>query len=487
MSSSTRTGSASVLLVGLSFRSAPVTMLEQATVADADLPKMQLSLVDNDVISESLVLSTCNRMEFYTVANAFHSGLDHVVDTIAQFSGLETTELEPHLYVHYADSAAEHMLKVASGLDSMVIGEQQIIGQMRSAYQSANETGTVGRTLHDLTQRALRTGKRVHSETAIDSAGASMVSFAVDQALRFIEPARALSSVVDDAPSSQPLAGHRALIIGAGAMASLASTHLGRLGIDHVTVANRTLSRAENLVNHAREAGVDASAVLLDGVADCLSAADIVVSTTGAVGNVVTERDVRAAMGAAGTKVLVDLSMPADIERSVADIDGVKLLNIEELTTMAGDRVQDEDPAREIVADELQSFLEQQRAQSVVPTVKALRQKAGEVMAEELMTLERLTPDMSEADRAAVVKSMKRVVDKLLHTPTVQAKKLSAGGQQVSYPDALAALFNLPNGMVDSVTQPGQTDTRPAQTAGTSARADQIPSAARISQVAKEA
>ena len=487
MSSSTRTGSASVLLVGLSFRSAPVTMLEQATVADADLPKMQLSLVDNDVISESLVLSTCNRMEFYTVANAFHSGLDHVVDTIAQFSGLETTQLEPHLYVHYADSAAEHMLKVASGLDSMVIGEQQIIGQLRSAYQSANETGTVGRTLHDLTQRALRTGKRVHSETAIDSAGASMVSFAVDQALRYIEPARALSSVVDDAPSSQPLAGHRALIIGAGAMASLASTHLGRLGIDHVTVANRTLSRAENLVNHAREAGVDASAVPLDGVADCLSAVDIVVSATGAVGNVVTERDVRAAMGAAGTKVLVDLSMPADIERSVADIDGVKLLNIEELTTMAGDRVQDEDPARAIVADELQSFLEQQRAQSVVPTVKALRQKAGEVMAEELMTLERLTPDMSEADRAAVVKSMKRMVDKLLHTPTVQAKKLSAGGQQVSYPDALAALFNLPNGMVDSVTQPGQADSSAAQTAGTSARADQIPSAARISQVAKEA
>ena len=154
---------------------------------------------------------------------------------------------------------------------------------------------------------------------------------------------------------------------------------------------------------------------------------------------------------------------------------------------MAGDRVQDESPARAIVADELQNFLEQQRAQSVVPTVKALRQKAGEVMAEELMALERLTPDMSEADRAAVVKSMKRVVDKLLHTPTVQAKKLSAGGQQVSYPDALAALFNLPNGMVDSVTQPGQADSSAAQTAGTSARADQIPSAARVGRVVREA
>ncbi|WP_296215356.1 glutamyl-tRNA reductase [uncultured Corynebacterium sp.] len=498
MSSNTRTGSASVLLVGLSFHSAPVAMLEQATVADADLPKLQLSLVDNDVISESLVLSTCNRMEFYTVANAFHSGLDHIVDTVAQFSGLQAADLEPHLYVHYADSAAEHMLKVASGLDSMVIGEQQIIGQLRSAYQSANETGTVGRTLHDLTQRALRTGKRVHSETAIDSAGASMVSFAVGQALRYIEPGRALSAVVDDAPSSHPLAGHRALIIGAGAMASLASTHLGKLGIDHVTVANRTLSRAENLVSHAREAGVDASAVPLDGVADCLAAVDIVVSATGAVGTVVGEQAVRDAVSGSagrGTKVLIDLSMPADIERSAADIDGVKLLNIEELTTMAGDRSPDKEPARVIVADELQSFLEQQRAQSVVPTVKALRKKAGEVMAEELMALERLTPDMSEADRAAVAKSMKRVVDKLLHTPTVQAKKLSADGQHVSYPDALAALFNLPNGMVESVTQPGQANAGPAQTAGiaggnaggTSARADQIPSTARISQVAKEA
>ena len=171
MASNARTGSAQVLLVGLSFRSAPVTMLEQVSIADADMQKMQLALMESDALSEALVLSTCNRFELYTVANAFHDGLDHVVETISRFSAVPAEELEPHLYVHYSNSAAEHMLNVASGLDSMVMGEQQIIGQLRSAYQDANEIGTVGRTLHDLTQRALRTGKRVHSETAIDTAG----------------------------------------------------------------------------------------------------------------------------------------------------------------------------------------------------------------------------------------------------------------------------------------------------------------------------
>ena len=448
MASNARTGSAQVLLVGLSFRSAPVTMLEQVSIADADMQKMQLALMESDALSEALVLSTCNRFELYTVANAFHDGLDHVVETISRFSAVPAEELEPHLYVHYSNSAAEHMLNVASGLDSMVMGEQQIIGQLRSAYQDANEIGTVGRTLHDLTQRALRTGKRVHSETAIDTAGASMVSFAVDKALGFLR--------LDGA---RDLMGKRALVIGAGAMASLASTHLGKLGVEHITVANRTLSRAENLVGHAREAGVNASAVPFSAIPDVLASVDIVVSATGAVECVVTGDAVATAMepahrgtdtAASSTEVrplvLVDLSMPRDIEQTAGMCEGVTLLNIEELTTMAGESAADEDSARFIVAQELEEFLEQQRAQSVIPTVKALRQKAADVMAEELMLLDKHTEGMSAEHRAEVQKTVRRIVDKLLHTPTVQAKRLSAGGQQVSYADALAALFQLPTG-----------------------------------------
>ncbi|RAV35051.1 glutamyl-tRNA reductase [Corynebacterium heidelbergense] len=454
MSGNARTGSASVLLVGLSFRSAPVPLLERVSVVDSELPKLQLALVDGEVISESLVLSTCNRMEFYTVANAFHSGLDHVVETVAQFSGVPAEDLEPHLYVHYADAAAEHMLNVASGLDSMVVGEQQIIGQLRSAYQSASDTGTVGRTLHDLTQRALRTGKRVHSETTIDAAGASMVSFAVDRGLRIL-------GLSDASPTSAPLAGRRALIIGAGAMASLASTYLGKLGIDHVTVANRTLSRAETLADHAAQAGVSATAVALGDMPAALGGADLVVSATGAVETVVTREHVAAALPGrvpGRPLVLIDLSMPRDIASGAGNLQDVALLNIEQLTTMAGEALEDEAPARSIVAHELAEFLEQQRVQAVVPTVKALRHRAADLMAEELLQLERQTEGMDPAHRALVERSMRRVVDKLLHTPTVQAKKLSAAGQAVTYPDALAALFNLPTGIVDSVTNPQSSD-----------------------------
>lgn len=465
MASNARTGSAQVLLVGLSFRSAPVTMLEQVSLANAERQKLQLALMESDALSESLMLSTCNRMELYTVANAFHDGLDHVVETVSRFSAVPAAELEPHLYVHYADAAAEHMLNVASGLDSMVVGEQQIIGQLRAAYQEAKEAGTVGRTLHDLTQRALRTGKRVHSETAIDTAGASMVSFAVDKALGFLVPRNESSG---DHGGVQNLVGKRALVIGAGAMASLASTHLGKLGVEHITVANRTLSRAENLVEHAREAGVSASAVPFSAIADVLPSVDIVVSATGAVESVVTGAAVQAAMDPAHRGivsesvgdfpterqnrirplVLVDLSMPRDIEQSAGDCEGVTLLNIEELTAMAGESAADEGSARFIVAQELQEFLEQQRAQSVIPTVKALRQKAADVVAEELMLLEKHTSGMAAEHRAEVQKSVRRIVDKLLHTPTVQAKKLSADGQQVGYADALAALFDLPTGSV---------------------------------------
>lgn len=475
MDASAATGTAAVLLVGLSFRSAPVPVLEKVSVADTELPKLQLALLDNDVISESLVLSTCNRMEFYTVANAFHSGLDHVVDTIADFSGLPTEELEPHLYVHYSDAAAEHMLNVASGLDSMVVGEQQIIGQLRGAYQQASQIGTVGRTLHDLSQRALRTGKRVHTETNIDTAGASMVSFSIDKALDFLE--------VDEF-SERPLEGRRALIIGAGAMASLSSTHLGKLGIDHVTVANRTLSRAENLVSHAREAGVDATAVPLELMPEVIESADIVVSATGAVGCVVLEEHVSSAREARGERplVLVDLSMPRDIDQATADLPNVHLLNIEQLTTMAGEGVEDEDPARRIVAQELDEFIEQQRAQAVVPTVKALRQKAVDLLADEMLALERHTPNMSDEDRQQVERSMRKLVDKLLHTPTVQAKKLSASGQAVSYPDALAALFQLPTGAIESVTE-ASVKRVPADRAGSQGSALRVPNTTTVQNI----
>ncbi|WP_291479419.1 glutamyl-tRNA reductase [Corynebacterium sp.] len=439
------TGPAAVLLVGLSFRSAPVPVLEKASVSPAELNRLERDLVGGDCVTEALILSTCNRMEFYVATSAFHPALDHVVETIAAHARMDAVELEPYLYVRYADAAAEHMLTVAAGLDSMVVGEQQVIGQLRAAYTSASENGVVGTTLHDLTQRALHTGKRVHTETSVDEAGSSMVSFALDHALAELEV--------------QDMAGRDAVVIGAGAMASLASTYLGRSGVRHVTVVNRTVARAENLAAHAREAGVDAAAVGLDGLREVLRGADLVVSATGAVGTVLGPDDLVAAQSERPRRmVLVDLSMPRDIDDAVVDVasDGasdVRLLNIEELTALAGDGARDESAARGIVAAELSEYLEQVRVQSVVPTVKALRRRAADVVDDELGQLVRRTPGMGEDDRAEVARTVRRVVDKLLHAPTVQVKKLSSQDGTVNYAEALAALFNLPAGSTSVVSQ----------------------------------
>ncbi|WP_297005714.1 glutamyl-tRNA reductase [uncultured Corynebacterium sp.] len=425
------TGPAAVLLVGLSFRSAPVPVLEKASAAAGDLGALERDMLDGECVTEALVLSTCNRMEFYVATTAFHPALDHVVETVADHAGIPATDLEPYLYVRYADKAAEHMLTVASGLDSMVVGEQQVIGQLRAAYQTADDNGTVGTTLHELTQRALRTGKRVHTETEVDVAGSSMVSFALGHALTELD--------------ATDMHGRRALVVGAGAMSSLASTWLGRAGVEHVTVANRTLSRAENLADHARQAGVAASAVPLTGIPGVLAGVDVVVSATGAVGTVLSGADIAAAQAARPHRmVLVDLSMPRDIDDAVTGAGAdIRLLNIEELTTLAGDGTRDEDAARAIVAQELAEYLEQVRVQSVVPTVKALRQRASDVIDDELGQLIRRTPGMNDQDRAEVTRTVRRVVDKILHTPTVQVKKLSSAGG-VNYAEALAVLFNLP-------------------------------------------
>lgn len=425
----------SVLLVGMSHRSAPVSLLEQVAVGEADRPATLRRLVSEDAVSEAMLVSTCNRVEYYVSATGFHAGLSAVVREIVDRTGQDLDTLTPHLYVRYAEAAAEHMFSVASGLDSMVLGEQQIIGQIRSAYNEADQAGMVGRTLHDLAQKALHTGKRVHSETDIDAAGASMVSVAVDEAIRALNP----NYLPGDTDGLQ---GRAALVLGAGAMSSLAATHLGRCGIDRIIVANRTLDRAQNLAEHSIEAGVPATAIELDNFASVLDDVDIVVTATGAMAPVVFAEDV----AEHGPLAIVDLSMPRDVDESVSGLEGIALFNIEHLqmsqTSVPGRN--DEDAAKRIVRDELDAYLSAQRALEVAPTVRALRERAAEVASAELLRLESKTPGLTPKERQEVESTVRRVVDKLLHTPTVQVKKLSSQSCGGNYATALQQLFDLP-------------------------------------------
>lgn len=419
----------SVLVVGLSYRTAPVPVLEKTAISADDLPKVLDELRIADAISEVLVLSTCNRIEVYADVARFHAAVGQITGVLARHAGLEVSDLGDHLYVHFAEAAVEHMFSVASGLDSMVVGESQILGQLRGAYASSTESATVGTTMHDLAQTALRVGKRVHTETGIDQAGASVVSVALAQASGFLGS----------------LAGRRALLVGAGSMGALSGATLRRLGVTDITVANRSAERGERLA-----AALDGRFVPLDELPAAIAEADLVISSTGATGLVIE-------LGAIGDRsgqplAVIDLALPRDADPSVGNQSGVSYIDLDSLRS-AGAMVSDAEvaAATAIVADELHTYLTVQQQLAVAPTVTALRSRANQVIDAELARLDSRLPDLDATARAAVADAVRRAVEKVLHAPTVRVKELAStpGGDQ--YAQALRELFDLDPATPESV------------------------------------
>ncbi|MFE9635036.1 glutamyl-tRNA reductase [Streptomyces sp. NPDC006463] len=573
----------SLLVVGLSHRSAPVSVLERAALsADAKLKLLHDTLAAEPA-AEAAVLATCNRIELYADVDKFHAGVAELSTLLAQHSGVALEELTPYLYVHYEDRAVHHLFSVACGLDSMVVGEGQILGQIKDALALGQETHTAGRLINDLFQQALRVGKRAHSETGIDRAGQSLVTFGLEQLAVHV-------------PVAEWAAGKRALVIGAGSMSSLAAATLARVGVAEIVVANRTAERAERLAEIlvASGTGVAASAVAMSGVADELTRVDVVVSCTGATGLVLTADDVLAAVssgaaevpaqaghgsaraglsGAAGQEdrgsapdlalrtspavagkglqvgldsadvvarlaaaalthgrladagaartiaagaeadlcpvgpdgrsaltgvdanslelhgtwadqgeaaaqrqprrstrthtdgatvrlALLDLAMPRDIDAAVHRIPGVRLVDIESLAEASADApmAADVDAVRAIVAEEVAAFGAAQRAAHITPTVVALRAMAAEVVAMEVARLDGRVPDLDERQRAEVTQTVRRVVDKLLHAPTVRVKQLASEPGGAGYAEALRELFDLDPQTVASVSRADAAD-----------------------------
>lgn len=425
----------SVLLFGVSHRSAPVSVLEQLSTGEADQAKIINELLDSSLITEAMVVSTCNRVEVYAVVDAFHGGLSAIGQVLADHCGLSMGDLTKHAYVRYSEAAVEHLFAVTSGLDSAVIGEQQVLGQVRRAYAMAEANQTAGRVLHDLAQRALSVGKRVHSETAIDAAGASVVSVALDIAASRLD---------------RTLAGRTAAVIGAGSMGGLAVAHLIRAGVRHIHVVNRSLPRALHLAQRIRDQGVGAEALGLDDLTTALAAADVVVSSTGAVRPVVSLADVHHALATSQRDeseplILCDLGMPRDVDPAVAGLPGVSVVDMERVQRdpSAKAAATDAEAARQIVAAEVAAYLAGQRMAEVTPTVTALRRRAADVVEAELMRLENRLPSLSDNQRDEVARTVRRVVDKLLHAPTVRVKQLAGAPGGDSYAEALRELFEL--------------------------------------------
>jgi glutamyl-tRNA reductase len=426
----------SLLVVGLSYRSAPIAVLERAAVSIGDAGKVLCDLLKCEHVAEALVLSTCNRVEVYAVVATFHGGLADITDVLARQSAVARDQLTDHLYVHYAAAGVEHLFTVAAGLDSMVVGEPQILGQLRAAYAGAEQAATVGRSLHEIVQQALRVGKRVHTETGIDTAGASVVSEALAAAAAVL------------AGTDRPgLAGRRALVLGAGSMGSLATTQLRRAGVAGIVLANRSAVSAQRLVALCQAKGTPAQAVGLEGLTAALTTTDLVICCTGATGAVLSvEQVANARSHSSGPLVVCDLGLPRDVEPGVGDLPGVTLLDLTTLARQLEQRPAESDAisaAYRVIAEEVRNYLAAQRTAEVTPTVTALRKRAAEVVDAELLRLDGRLPGLDTTVRDELGRTVRRVVDKLLHAPTVRVKQLAEVGGGAAYADALRELFEL--------------------------------------------
>ena len=427
----------SVLIVGMSHKSAPIELLERASLDTDAAVKLSHRALEASSVTEAAVISTCNRVEIYVEAERFHGAVEEVSRLLAEHADLDLSQLAQHVYVHYDDAAVAHVFAVASGLDSMILGESQILGQVRDALHGAQAEATVGPALNALFQQALRIGKRGHAETGIDRLAPSIVTAGLDAA----GPIAAASTT-------------RFLVAGAGTMASLAVRTLVDRGVDpeRIAVANRTVQRAHELV-----ATFGVRAVVWDDLDAELAANDVVITCTGASGVVFDRQRIAAAASAGRPLTFVDLALPRDVDPSATLVEGVTVIDLVVLGERAehAELAADVEQVREIVEDEVRTFLAAKSASSVTPTVVALRSMATEVVEAEVARISTRMPELRAEEVEQVRRSLQRVADKLIHAPTVRVQQLVEGPAGLTYADALADLFALDQAAVEAVTRVG--------------------------------
>jgi glutamyl-tRNA reductase len=412
----------SLVLVGLSHHVAPVEIRERVALSGSDAAGLAADLASPG--TEAVCLSTCNRTELYVVGPDPAEAEHRAATTLAGLAGLSSEELRPILYRLRDEAAAIHLFRVAAGLDSMVPGEGEILGQVRSAY----EQGATGTLLDRLFGQALHAGKRVRAQTAIGESPASVSSAAAALA----------EQVFGD------LAGCRVLLLGAGKIGELTARNLVSRGARIERVANRSLEKAEEVAHR-----VGGEAIPLDRVVDELVRADVVLSSTSAPGYVLTRQGVERGLSERRGRplFLIDIAVPRDLDPAIHDLDGCYLYDIDDLeavvATSLSSRRREAIRAEEIVAVEAERFREWQASRDVVPAIASLRARAEEIRTAELERAEARLGRLSESDRLAVESITARIVDKLLHLPTVRMKEASAGADGAVYVDAVRHLFGL--------------------------------------------
>lgn len=419
-----------ILVVGLSHKSAPVEIREKVAFASDCLHEALRTARDVAGVHEGVIVSTCNRVEIYAAGRRREEGVEGLCRFMARYHGVEEEKLRPHLYVFAGPDAVKHVFRVASSLDSMVVGEPQILGQVKDAYEKAAEGAATGLVLNRFMHKAFSVAKRVRTETRIAQSAVS-ISFAA------VELARKIFGTLE---------GKRVLVVGAGEMCELAATHLMENGVSGVTVTNRTLARAEAL---AEKFG--GRAVPFEEFREHLPEMDIVVSSTGAPHFVVEVEDVRAAMKARKQRpmFLIDIAVPRDVDPRVNDLPNVYLYDVDDLQGVVDankkEREKEAEKAEQIVAEEVEGFLGWLRTLEVTPTIRALRERFDGIRKGEMeKTLKSFGGELTDKQRRSLEAMGQAIVNKILHEPTVYLKRLADEPELEFSVDAVRRLFGLP-------------------------------------------
>lgn len=417
-----------ILTLGISFRRAPIELLERLSFADGDLVKGYRHALDMEAVEEAVILSTCNRVEIYANVSSYHAGFLGLNRILTETRGVAPEELAEPLYSHWEQDAADHLFGVASGLDSMVIGETQIHAQVREALRSAEAEGASGPATRSLFHAAGRAGRRARSETSLGAAPDAFVALGADLA----------TEVLGD------LHGRDVVVVGAGQMAGLAVKHLRGRGVARIHVLNRSPDRARALAErHGDGYGG------LGELSSAIAGADLVVSATGAAEAVIDASVVRTALDADRTEplVLLDLAVPRDVDPDVTSLDGVRLIDIrairERLIARGDTTTEDIARAHEIVAEEVRRWVVRRRSDALAPLIRAVRARGDEAVRSELARYATRLSHLTSDQRQAVEALARGVAAKLLHDPIVELKERSEPGADDLHAKLLIELLRL--------------------------------------------
>lgn len=424
-----------LIAIGLNHRSAPLDLLERMALSADHVPKALAELATGGDVTEVVVLATCNRTEIYASVERFHDGYREIRDSLGLITGVAESDFVDHLYVHYHDDAIEHLFTVAAGLDSAVLGEHEILGQVKTAWETARIESTAGTVLNTVFEHAVRAGKRVRTETTIGRRTASISHAAV----------RLVEERIGD------LAGKRVLLVGAGEVGAGVANALRKTGSAELTVTNRTAERAERLAESlgARSIGFAAiDATLVD--------TDVLITATGAPGAVLFTDQIDAALAAraheddvpTGDRLLIlDLAVPRDVEAGVAALDGVGLLTLGDLQAFANrgleERQKEVAAATAVVADEIDRHRAVSSAKEVAPLLGGLHRWADAVRLDEIDRYRTRLGDLDADQLAAVEALTKALIGKVLHEPSSRLKDAAGSHRGDRLAESMRELFDL--------------------------------------------